>query len=397
MDSNSPSGMPGSQPLGGGSPLFAPVPDPSDQKRGKKDKKVKAAKPAKDKRVKTAREKARVNGLLATVLAVLAVLGSIVALRQPEDPKAFVAVAKETLMPGEVVTAEQISIIEMPQLYIEPGAAWSTTDADVLALLTGERQARIGADETADWSVIGRRPKHLILAGQQIHPDPLFTDVIELVEPLGDDERLVTVTLAADRALLGTLRSGDRIDIYVYAADERSDIGTPIVTYTVPVDDPFAVPNIIPDLNKVRVIVEQAEVVLARNAGALEGSARASDVPNVFVLRVSADEAVQLIAADGAATRMYALYRDPSNTESVLKDLPATVAPNASDIDPMDSDTSFSWGFEMDEDVAGGFEAPVDASDGDTSADGGDEMGTVDNGMDDGAQEDAQGVVDDQQ
>lgn len=286
-------------------PSGAPRPDPSDSGKGKKEK---GGKDKKTKKPGTARQQARRNGLIATMLAVLAGVGALAVLRKPEPPKTYVAVAKVLLRAGEALPADQIglktSIIVklVPALYVEQGALAASSEARVWELL-------IGVDRTSggqDWQIAGRRPKYPILAGQQIHPDPVFSDTIDLARPLGDDERLVTVSLDVNKALLGTLRSGDKIDIYTYVANTVSEDSST----TRP--DPAAILET--DSLRVNMLVEQAEIVVARNALAIEDKTKPDTVPNVYILRVATKDAVTLLSVDGVGRKMYALYRGEAIT-----------------------------------------------------------------------------------
>lgn len=264
-------------------------------KKGKKDKAKSPAKPRKD---MSAREQARRNGIIAGVLAVLATIGAFFVLRgEPVPPKVFVASANELIQAGVAVSESQIIAKPIDKADLEPGSAWAGTEARLWELLKGLDEANVNGAKVS-WQVIGKRAKYPVLPGQQLHPDPVFSDAIVLARPMTETERLVTITVSPERALIGALRPGDLVDVVV-AVDPTDET----------LDDTSR-------LRGAKLIVSGAEIVLVQNGEALRSATSRDGVelpkdplPTVYVLRVS-DEAVwPLVSGDSVGKKLYLVLR----------------------------------------------------------------------------------------
>ena len=263
-------------------------------KKGKKDKAKSPAKPRKD---MSAREQARRNGIIAGVLAVLATIGAFFVLRgEPVPPKVYVASANKLIQAGIAVSETQIVAKPVDKADIEPGAVWAGTEARLWELLKGLDEASVNGTKVS-WQVIGKRALYPVLPGQQLHL-LVFSDAIALARPMSETERLVTITVSPERALIGALRPGDLVDVVV-AVD--------------PTDETLDETS---RLRGAKLIVSGAEIVLVQNGEALrsatsrDGAELPQDpLPTVYVLRVS-DEAVwPLVSGDSAGKKLYLVLR----------------------------------------------------------------------------------------
>lgn len=302
-------GTPGVPPLPGGGPSMPQFPAES-KGRGKKDKKPKAPKPAKAPKAAkqtSARSEARRTGAIAFVLAILASVGAFIVLRgTPEEPTVFVVKAKELLQAGVPVQESQLTIIEVPQSSKESNEViYSVTEDRLRKLINGEVEANTSTPGvTVSWQIIGKRPKYPVLPGQQIRYNPVFSDGFELARPLAANEKLVTVTITPDRALLGVLKPGDTVDVAV-PTDAPSDVAAD------------------PQSGDAVVLAYGAEIVATQNASLLLSATRRSNdlgqaalpgdpIPTVYVLRVSTDSAWPIINADSNGKKMYLLLSNYS-------------------------------------------------------------------------------------
>lgn len=267
----------------------------TSSKKPKKDKPQKTAKPRKD---MSAREQARRNGIIAGVLALLATVGAFFVLKgEPVAPKVYVATANQLIQAGVAVSETQIIAKPIDKADLEPGAAWANTEARLWDLLRGVDEANVNGKKVS-WQVVGKRAKYPVLAGQHLHPDPVFSDAIVLARAMTDSERLVTITVSPERALIGALRPGDLVDVVV-AVDPADET----------LDDTSR-------LRGAKLIVSGAEIVLVQNGEALRSATSRSDaelqadpLPTVYVLRVS-DEAVwPLVSGDSVGKKLYLILR----------------------------------------------------------------------------------------
>jgi Flp pilus assembly protein CpaB len=280
-------------------PSFSvPTQQPEGTKSSKKVKKDKPQKTAKPRKDMSAREQARRNGIIAGVLAVLATIGAFFVLRgEPVAPKVFVASAKVLIQAGVEVSESQIVAKPIDKVNLEPGSAWAGTEERLWELLRGADEANVNGEKVS-WQVIGKRAKYPVLPGQQLHPDPVFSDAIVLARKMTDTERLVTITVSPDRALIGALRPGDLVDVVV-AVD--------------PTDETLDETS---RLRGAKLVVSGAEIVLVQNGEALRSATSRSGeelpidpIPTVYVLRVNEDAVWPLVSGDSVGKKLYLVLR----------------------------------------------------------------------------------------
>ena len=291
------------QPQGGAKP----------SSKAKKDKSKNPAKPRKD---MSAREQARRNGIIAGILALLATVGAFFVLRgEPVVPKVFVASANGLIQAGVAVGEAQIVAKPVDKADIEPGAVWAGTEARLWELLNGTDEASVNGAKVS-WQVIGKRAMYPVLPGQQLHL-LVFSDAIALARPMSETERLVTITVAPERALIGALRPGDLVDVVV-AVDVTDET----------LDDTSR-------LRGAKLVVSGAEIVLVQNGEALRSATSRSGeelptdpIPTVYVLRVTEDAVWPLVSGDSGGRKLYLVLRS-INTALVPVATPTTTAPAA--------------------------------------------------------------------
>lgn len=296
---------------------------PDSKKKAKKEKAPKASKAPKQGRTPTAREQARRNGVIALVLAIVAAVGGFAVLNKPAEQLVIVARVGNPagLMAGRQVVASDIEYVAMPQRYAEPGAAVAYDQASLEAYLSGAQKAYVmeGTKQAeVDWKVVGRRPKYPLLQHQQIHPIPVFSEVIELASPLGPDESLIAISASPDHAILGQLRAGDIVDVVAAVTGEEDASSTegPVVTLPHQVG-PGPV-----------VVAPKVQIVSIGSPASLGGTtANASTLPSIYLLRVSSNLALTLSKLDAGqpGVKLYLLLRGNIQDEATAPS--TTVAP----------------------------------------------------------------------
>jgi Flp pilus assembly protein CpaB len=237
------------------------------------------------------RRSPRKFGLLALLLAALTGVALLVVLSSTATPdNAYVLRARQNLNVALAVTAGELEAVAVPTASLEPGVVSGDSAEQVLARARGDEAGPDGAD----WQVIGKRPRFPVFAGQQVRPE-MFTSLDgEVGVELADTERLVSVQVPAGNALGGALGVGDRVDVAVYSGDFSGLVA-----------------------ENVEIVAVQAGGDVLRNAQQRQAGDReltpnellpTDPIPGTYVLRVPADRAVPLIAADGTG-RLYLVGR----------------------------------------------------------------------------------------
>lgn len=268
---------------------------------GKKPKKVRGEKPPKAAKNVSARDTARRNFLIAGVLGLVAVIATFAINSEPKETSVFVARVANAkgLAAGRPVEPADIEYVQMPLSNVESGAAYSSDKAVLEKWMKGIEKAplldaKTGKTVPTDWQVIGRRPKYPVLAGQQIRPYPVFTETFDLALPLGADESLVTLSVPADRAVLGNLRPGDLVDIVAAVTSKTETTGG--------AGEPAVVSGPV-------VVASRVEIVSMKSGAALGGLVD-TGVPSVYLVRTSSDMALKLAALDANdANVLYLILR----------------------------------------------------------------------------------------
>lgn len=130
----------------------------------------------------------------------------------------------------------------------------------------------------------------------------MFAGVGELAVPLGADERLVSISAPAPRALAGRIRGGDRVDIYVSSSGG--------VTGLLASDIEVVGVSVLP--SQFDTIASQQ---LSRRGDSFEDIAPTDPVPGTYILRVDSSAVPDLITADSSG-RLYIVLRGPGASES---------------------------------------------------------------------------------
>lgn len=136
------------------------------------------------------------KGLLILALILSTVTAALIYgyLKQASKPqfaeKTAVVVAKVDIPPKTIITKEMVNQVEVPVLYVQPGALRNTA------------------------KVIGVATKHKIVAGEQIVERRLaISGKSGLVEAIPNDKRAITVAVNEFSGLAGFLRPGDFVDV----------------------------------------------------------------------------------------------------------------------------------------------------------------------------------------
>lgn len=275
-DYGSASGMPGfGMPGAGAMPYSMPAAAPRG--RGRRDKGP------------TRRSAARMRllflgfaGILG-LLAVLAITGSAqvtyVARLSTDRP----ALAQLTPPDVEIVAFRDATAIE-PDTF--SGASVDAVRNDVDAYLEGKWLSQSAAK------------------GQQLRTTMLSASGV-LSSPLAPDERLVSIGARASRAVAGTLRVGDRVDVFVADSEGLSGVlGQAVEVVAI---------SIQPDS-----FDSAAAQQLTEPDKSLDDYVPTEPIPGTYVLRIKATDVTKYIAADSAGTIYLALRGEGAEDAVVL-------------------------------------------------------------------------------
>jgi Flp pilus assembly protein CpaB len=239
--------------------------------------------------------------ILAVVLAV--VVGAMaLLLSSAPDEKTFVVRTTQSIPALSQLSAAQIEAVALPVEAVEEDAVTAPTADEALELMS----------ELLDKG----RVRMELSKGHQLKARDFTADAL-LANPLGPDERLISVEASVVNAVGGQLRAGDRIDIVVVAeADIRLPDGTEtrrtlsnVVAYNVEIVS--ALPG------KTQFDAISQEQIGAEND--LSGNALLPNdpVPGIYNIRVTVEQAVILSAA-GAKGELYLLARGAGATDTVV-------------------------------------------------------------------------------
>lgn len=230
---------------------------------------------------------------LFLVFAVLVGLLAVLAL----NTKTATTYVARTVAPINSLTEigeSQIEVVAIDSSAIEPdtfsGSDAGTVREEVLAAIKGKRTgSQIGAQQ------------QLRLA--------MFVDTLTPSTPLGVDERLLSISARAASAVVGTIRSGDRVDVFGTTAQGLSGLlGS--------------------DVEVVAVSIASAQLdsasqeQLNSKEKSLVDLVPGDPIPGTYVLRVRVSDVPRFIAADSGGNIYLALRgRDAGVTESRPADL----------------------------------------------------------------------------
>lgn len=179
-------GVPGA-PMGPGASGPAPVPEPTGKKGRKKDSGKPVTKRVISRNVKFAAAFAVLFGLL--VAAILFTGGA---------PKSYVAVATVDIAPLSQLGETQVSVQPVDPASIIDGAITGASEQEVKDLIA---------------PLIGTQVLLPIRKGEQINTGDFNSAAVDGIQ-LAPDERLIALRATVAAAAGGTVKAGDRVDIY---------------------------------------------------------------------------------------------------------------------------------------------------------------------------------------
>lgn len=206
-------------------------------------------------------------GAAAGLLAVFVATGS--------EPTTYVARAEQGLAAGQILDLETwggIDVVPLPPDAVESGAFSGETVEEVLDQLRS--------------TINGEATLYPVSAGQQLRPQQFTGSGSGTpVRGLQPDERHISVTARAARAVAGTIRPGDRVDVYAVTSNGVAGLlgqDVEVVAVSLPPDS-------------------------LESAAAGQVDSRDSDITDyvpsnpiggTYVLKVKAEDAVRYFAAD---------------------------------------------------------------------------------------------------
>jgi Flp pilus assembly protein CpaB len=235
-----------------------------------------------------------VFGAAAGLLAVFITTGS--------DPVTYVARAEQALAGGQILDVETwggIDVVPLPPEAVEPGAFSGETVSEVLDLLRS--------------SITGEATLYPVAAGQQLRPEH-FTGYGSgaPIRGLMPDERQISITARAARAVAGTIRPGDRVDVYAVTGDGVAGLlgqNVEIVAVSLPPDS----------------LESAAAGQIDSRESNLSDYVPSNPIGGTYVLKVKAGDAVRYFAADTGGT-IYLAIRGTDALDTQVDPTNATIA-----------------------------------------------------------------------
>jgi len=257
-------GMPAGGMPPGGIPTIA-----QGKKRGKRSKRGDGA----------PRRSTSSFGWLFLVFAAAVGLLAVIITASPAE-KTYVVKAKDAIAPLIQVETDQFEVVAVAVEAVEP---------DVVSGTSAEEAEKALADVIGDkWFL------YPVGKGQQIRT-AMLTPTGTLAEPLTADERLVSITVSVARAVSGSVRAGDLVDIYVSDNNGLTGVlgqGVEVVAVSLQPDQFESAAKQQfdePDKNLSDFIPEQP-------------------VGGTYVLRVNAVDVARYVSADAAGTITMSLH-----------------------------------------------------------------------------------------
>jgi Flp pilus assembly protein CpaB len=259
-------------PMPDGGPLTGLTPPSGTMPSGKKGR------AAKSHRTKNAPNSLGLQRKLFAVAAVLAALVAVLFVTRSE-PITYVIRTNTQIPALSPISAAQLNADPIDPKSVEPGTL-SGTDAKKLI-------------EEATALIEGKRTLTALSEQQQLRSEFLGT-----LPELTADERLVSISAQAARAVGGTLNVGDLLDVYVTTTDGRSAL----------LDSKVEI---------VAVTVSQNQLDAASQAQVEDRTKSIGDllparpIPGTYILRVKVDRVASYVAGDAAGS--LALVLRPAN------------------------------------------------------------------------------------
>jgi len=153
---------------------------------------------------RTTKRRVKYQFLIATFFAILAIFGYIF-VSTDSGSLSYVVRVDDSIPSGFVITDsvfDKFSVVALPSEVIEENAYTDNDPQKLIDLLYK--------------NIINETTLYPLLKGQQIRPD-YFTGVGTGLpnRNLAPDERQIAISLSASRAIAGTVKSGDIVDVFV--------------------------------------------------------------------------------------------------------------------------------------------------------------------------------------
>lgn len=153
---------------------------------------------------KTTKRRVKYQFLIATFFAILAIFGYIF-VSTDSGSLSYVVRVDDSIPAGFVITDsvfDKFSVVALPSEVIEENAYTDNNPQKLIDLLYK--------------NILNETTLYPLLKGQQIRPD-YFTGVGTGLpnRNLAPDERQIAISLSASRAIAGTVKSGDIVDVFV--------------------------------------------------------------------------------------------------------------------------------------------------------------------------------------
>lgn len=233
-------------------------------------------------------------GAAAGLLAVFVTTGS--------EPTTYVARAEQALAAGQILDLETwagIDVVPLPTDAVEEGSFSGETVKEVLDLLRG--------------SISGEATLYPVAAGQQLRPEHFTGNGSGVpVRGLQPDERQISVTARAARAVAGTIRPGDRVDVYAVTGDGVAGLlgqNIEVVAVSLPPDS----------------LESAAAGQIDSRESNLSDYVPSNPIGGTYVLKVKANDAVRYFAADTGGA-IYLAVRGTDALETRVEPINATLA-----------------------------------------------------------------------
>lgn len=238
---------------------------------------------------------ARTYLLAAVVLAVFAF--GVVMLGTSEGTATYVYKAKAPIGAGSIVTADMFDAVEVTDTEIVDGAFSAATVEELAAQI----------DFTSNPMILYPMPKGSMLVKAYLSENALAAP---LAKPLAPGERLISIAARPADAVAGSIRVGDRVDIFAVGEAE-------LAVAQLLVADVEVVAVSVPSGELDSVAQQQVNKALDGEGGnvAKDQLLPGDPLPGVYTIRVTENVAAKLLVANAHTTLVLA-YRGPDATTS---------------------------------------------------------------------------------
>lgn len=241
---------------------------------------------------------------LAIVFAGIAGLLAVMILSNT-TPVVYVARTTDAVTNLVELSPEQWDVVAVDPEFVEDGA-FTGKDAEELKALVAA-------------AVKGKRVGIPLAKHQQLR-EALFIDTLTLTSPLEPDERLISISARAGNAIVGTIRPGDRIDVYASTDELAGFIGQDVEVVAVSMNP--------------ENLDSAAQSQLNERDKTLGQLVPGEPIPGTYVLRVRTADVPSYVAAD-IEGHIYLILRgkDAGETEpgaTTLKEVLCLITPDSS-------------------------------------------------------------------